>query len=858
MAGLLYRLGRFAARRRWLVIVSWIVIIALAALGYGLFRGTISSSVSIPGTATSKVTDELTRDFSAASGGSGTLVFTTENGDAFTAQQKTEIGALLKDIARDRGVDSAVDPFVNQRKLVDQRTKAADGSTKIADARKQLADAQAQLDSGRKQLATAQQQVDDQRAQAEASGQLAAAQPHLDTQQKTLDANQKKLDDNAATLEHKQQTLTDSKRLLALSTDLRFVSKDGATAIGTLQFSTPAIELPQSLKSTIIDQAENADIDGVAVHASNDIAQSMPAVVGAGEIAGIVIAAIVLLVMLGTIVGAGLPLISALIGVGVSALGALAFSGVVEFMSATPTLGLMLGLAVGIDYSLFILNRHRTQLKRGVDVHESIGLANGTSGNAVVFAGATVIIALLALNVTGIPFLGLMGTVGAAAVAVAILVAVTFTPAMLSLIGPRILNKKERGTIGHADHHRVPQKPMKTWRAIVTLVLGVAVLGVIALPAAQMRLNLPTGASENVDTTQYKAYKAVEDAFGAGQNGPLVVVADLPAKVVGDDALLTQEVAIGEKIADHKHVVTVVPIGASDDKTSIAFQVIPSGGPDSESTEQLVHSLRDSSPISTDAGDVKLGVAGNASGAIDVSEKLGQALPLYLLVVVGLSLIILIIVFRSILVPVTATAGFVLSLLATFGGLTAIFQFGWLGALFGVHDPAPILSFLPIIMVGVLFGLAMDYQLFLVSGMREAHVHGASARVAVQRGLHAGRAVVTAAAIIMISVFAGFIFADSAMIKPIGFGLAFGVLVDAFVVRMLLIPAAMHLLGRAAWWLPKWLDRIIPDVDVEGAKLERTHPVGDHAAPRSTSRDRSHSATPEKGLPVAGHSREAR
>jgi RND superfamily putative drug exporter len=241
------------------------------------------------------------------------------------------------------------------------------------------------------------------------------------------------------------------------------------------------------------------------------------------------------------------------------------------------------------------------------------------------------------------------------------------------------------------------------------------------------------------------------------------------------------------------------------------------------STEKLVHELRDLPAISTADGDITLGVAGNASANIDVSEKLANALPLYLVVVVGLSLIILILVFRSILVPLTATAGFVLSLLAAFGGLTAIYQFGWLPAVFGTHDPGPILSFLPIIEVGVLFGLAMDYQLFLVSGMREAYAHGAPAKIAVQRGLHAGRAVVTAAAIIMISVFSGFIFSESATIRPIGFGLAFGVLVDAFVVRMLLIPAAMHLLGRAAWWFPTWLDRILPDVDVEGAKLERGH-----------------------------------
>ena len=506
----------------------------------------------------------------------------------------------------------------------------------------------------------------------------------------------------------------------------------------------------------------------------------------------------------------------------------------------------MLGLAVGIDYSLFILNRHRTQLKQGMPLHESIGLANGTSGNAVVFAGTTVIVALLALNITGIPFLGLMGTVGAVAVVVAILVAITLTPAMLSLVGLKILRKKERLAIGHARTKRVPNTPMKTWRAIVTLIAGVAVLAVIAFPAMSMRLGLPVGSSEATSSSQYKAYKTLDNKFGAGQNSPLLVVADLPAAATGDE-LLRQEIAIGTKITSAGNVAAVAPIGVSPDGMVVAFQVIPKGGPSSVSTEALVNDLRNLSPISSDSGNIALGVAGNASANIDVSEKLSAALPLYLTVVVGLSLLILILVFRSILVPITATAGFVLSLLATFGGITAIYQFGWLSSVFGVHDPAPILSFLPVIEVGVLFGLAMDYQLFLVSGMREAYAHGASAKVAGQRGLHAGRSVVTAAAIIMISVFSGFVFSESSVIRPIGFGLAFGVLLDAFIVRMLLIPAAMHLLGKSAWWLPKWLDRIIPDVDVEGAKLERTHPISHEAeivdlAVGDTSRPGRHSA----------------
>ncbi len=836
MAGLLYRLGRLSARRRWTVIIGWLVVFALTGVAFGLFHGTISSSFSVPGTPTAKVVDELAKKFPTASGGSGTLVFTTKDGDAFTESEKAAIARLLSQLDDLPGVRSTTDPFTAQSKLDDQRAQVSDGQKQLADGERQLASAQDQLDAERQQLEQAQQQLDEQRAQAQAAGQTAALQPQLDAAQSRIDSGKQQLDAAQAQLDEQRTTLqqTASKldltsRLLELSRNARVVSADGSAAIGTVQFAKPVLEVPQTLKDTLISKAEKAHIAGVDVYVSNDIAQGSGDPLGSTEFLGLIVAAIVLLLVLRTIAGAALPLASAVLGVGVATLGALSFSSLVEFIAITPVLGIMLGLAVGIDYSLFILSRHRRQLSSGVDVHESIGLADGTAGNAVVFAGSTVIVALLALNVTGIPFLGLMGTVGAVAVAVAICVAVTFTPAMLSLVGIRILRPKERARIGRPESAREPRAPMSGRRAVVTLVAGVAALAIVALPALQMRLGLPDGSSEATDSTQYKAYRVVERAFGAGQNGPLLVVADLPTATTGDD-LLRQEATIGTAIEHEGDVAAVVPIGASSDDTVVAFQVIPKSGPSSAQTESLVHRLRALSPLTTDAGAVVLGVAGNASATIDVSQKLTDALPLYLVVVVGLSLLILILVFRSILVPVTATAGFVLSLLAAFGGLTAIYQLGWLGPVFGVHDPGPTLSFLPIIEVGVLFGLAMDYQLFLVSGMREAYTHGARAAVAVRRGLDAGRVVVTAAAIIMISVFAGFIFSDSASIKPIGFGLAFGVLVDAFVVRLLLIPAAMHLLGRAAWWLPRWLDRLLPDVDVEGARLERPHPhPGEHA-----------------------------
>ncbi|KGJ78532.1 RND transporter [Cryobacterium roopkundense] len=835
MATFLYRLGRLSARRAWLVIVAWIAILALAGGAFALFGGTLSSAVSIPGTPTQTVADELAAKFPAASGGRGTVVFTTTDDSAFTDEQQAAIGTLLTDSLDLPDVKATTNPFDTQAQIDGQAATITDGRQQIADAAAQLDAGQAQLDAAKAQLVGGQAQLDGAKAQAEAAGQLAAAQPQFDAQQAQIDAGiaeiaaqQSTLDAGRAQLATQGVTLEQGSDLLGLAAEIRLVSTDATTAVASLQFDRSLNQVSAEAKEALVGAMDDADIDGVKVLVSNDIASSIPEILGPGEIGGVIFAAIVLFVMLGTLIGASLPLINALIGVGVGVLASLALSGTVTMLSVTPVLGVMLGLAVGIDYSLFILNRHRVQLRNGVPLEESIGLANGTSGNAVVFAGSTVLIALLALNLTGIPFLGLMGTVGAVCVLMAILIAVTLTPALLHLVGAKILTKKARARIGKAESRsRMPVKPMNTVRAVVTVIAGIAVLLTVALPALTMRLGLPAGSSEPISSSAYQAYKLTDEKFGAGVNGPLIVVADL-AEAVSEANFVSEQVRIGTLLKAEDNVVAIAPIGASDDDMLLAFQVVPREGPTSVTTEQLVLDLRglDIERVTS------LGVAGNASGNIDVSKKLAAALPLYLLVVVGLSLLILIFVFRSILVPVTATLGFVLSLFASFGAITAVFQWGWLGAVFGIHDPGPILSFLPILVVGILFGLAMDYQLFLVSGMREAYVHGTPARLAVQRGVHAGRTVVIAAALIMTSVFAGFVFSNSVMIQSIGFGLAIGVLLDAFVVRLLIIPAVMHLLGDAAWWMPKWLDRILPNVDVEGASLERTHP-GTHAGERA-------------------------
>ncbi|WP_025104107.1 MMPL family transporter [Microbacterium paraoxydans] len=827
MASLLFRLGSFAARRAWTVIVSWVLILGLGVGAFLTFGGTLSNSFDIPGTASGEVTDQLADKLPDTAGGTGTVVYRTDDGEPFTDEQKQAISDLAASAGDLDGVASVVDPFDAQRLQDEQAKELTDGQAQLDDGRAQLDAGQAQLDDGRAQLEAGITQLEGARAQAEAAGApaqqtaaLDAQLAQLNAQLAQLDAQQDTIDENRAELADSAEQLDLGTTLLDLADGIGVVSEDGSTAIVNVSFVDPRLELAEETKQSTIAHFQDEEIDGVTVDFGTDIAQGVPEIFGVGEAIGLAFAAVVLIVMLGSLIGAALPIVTAVVGVGVGVTASLAFSGVVDMASVTPVLGVMLGLAVGIDYSLFIVNRHRKQLLAGSPVRESIGLATGTSGTAVVFAGTTVIVALLALNVTGVPFLGLMGTVGAVCVAVAVLVAVTLAPAILGLVGTRLLGRKARATIAQEHVAGKPVRRMSTLRAVVTALVSVVALLVIAIPAMSMRLGLPDGSSEPADSTSYRAFSTVDEQFGEGANGPLLVTATLDDAVSDDDLLATQ-VTVAEKIAEQDDVVAVAPVATSDDNTLLAFQVLPAEGPNSASTEKLVQDLRGLPEID---GGITLGVAGQAATNIDISEALASVLPLYLVVVVGLSLLIMIVVFRSLLVPLIATGGFVLSLFATYGLIVAVFQWGWGADLIGLHSTGPILSFLPVILVGILFGLAMDYQLFLASGMREAYVHGASARDAVAQGFRAGRSVVIAAALIMVSVFGGFVFSESTIIRSIGFGLAFGVLLDAFVVRMLLMPALMHLLGRSAWWLPKWLDRIIPNVDMEGAALERDHP----------------------------------
>ena len=814
MAKFLYRLGRGAATRAWVAIITWLVLLGLAGGAFAAFGGTLSNSFEIPGTETQQLADRLADELPEANQGMGTIVFSTEDGSEFTDEQKTEIGEALDAAADVDGMASAMNPFDAQADLDDQRDQVEQGAEQLP----QLIELR---DSGRLDAAVQ-------------AGML----PEGTT---------------AESVTQQERQLQVGQDTMAMMGDYGFVSPEGSTAVATVNFDEDQMSIEQSTKDDLMAAVEDHPVDGVEVDYSTEIAQEMSAM-GAGEIVGVVVAVVVLLIMLRTAVGAALPVLTAFVGVGFSTMLALSLSGQVQMASVTPMLGVMLGLAVGIDYSLFLLNRYRTELRRGTEVTEAIGLATGTAGSAVAFAGMTVMIALIGLSVTGIPFLALMGAVAALAVLVAVLITLTLTPALLGLVGKRLLPKSQRDvTVDEAEHVKTP---LAVRRPLPVLLAAVAALAILAIPMGSMRLGLPDGSTEPQDSTQYRAYETVAEDFGAGKNGPMTVVADLPEDADEQSAQELQ-LAVGQEVSELDDVASVVPTPIDVDSGMALLQVVPESGPSDEATETLVDDIRGLSGNLEAAGDPTIGVAGTTAANIDVSQVLSDALPVYLVVVVVISMVLLILVFRSILVPVIASLGFLLSLLAAFGAVVAVYQWGWLSWLFNVTEPGPVLSFLPTLMVGILFGLAMDYQLFLVTGMREAHVHGYPARTAVVRGMVGGRAVVTAAAIIMTSVFAGFIFSHMAMIRPMGFGLAAGVLFDAFLVRMTIIPALMTLLGEKAWWFPRWLDRILPNVDVEGESLQQGKPQAEASASRDERLAREVVAAEEEQA-LAGSSRSSR
>ncbi|GAA2498504.1 MMPL family transporter [Streptomyces longisporus] len=717
MATFLYKLGRFAFRRRHFVALFWVALLTLAAVGAANAPAAGSTSFSIPGTEAQKAFDLLEQRFPgmSADGATGRVVFKAPAGEKMTdADNKATVEKTVKELADGSEVVSVADPY----------------------------------------------------------------QAHA-------------------------------------------VSKNGTVAYASVKYKVSGMELKEASRDALKEAAQDARHAGLTVEIGGDALQSGAEPGAAGEVVGLAIAAVVLVITLGSLVAAGLPLLTAIIGVGIGVSTITVLAKALDLGDTTSTLALMIGLAVGIDYALFIVSRYRSELAEGRDREEAVGRAAGTAGSAVVFAGLTVVIALAGLSVVNVPMLTKMGLAAAGTVVVAVLIALTMIPALLGYAGRKVRaagEKRRRSAAG------TPEKPGlgARWASFVirrpaaVLLLGVIGLGTVAVPATQLELGLPDDGSQPTSTTQRRAYDLLSEGFGPGFNGPLMIVVD--AKDSDSPKAAADRVADG--IKGLKDVVTVTPAVFNKAGDTATITVIPGSKPSSVQTEDLVHAIRDQGgEIKADTG-AKVLVTGTTAMNIDFSQKLNDALIPYLGLVVGLAFLLLIAVFRSVLVPLKAALGFLLSVLAALGAVVAVFQWGWLGGLLGVEQTGPIMSMMPIFMVGVVFGLAMDYEVFLVTRMREAYVHGETPGQAVVTGFRHSARVVAAAAAIMIAVFGGFITSSESMIKMIGFGLAIAVFFDAFVVRMAIVPAVLGLLGRKAWWLPKWLDRAVPNVDVEGEGLK--------------------------------------
>lgn len=667
--------------------------------------------------------------------------------------------------------------------------------------------------------------------------------------------------ENIAALEGVSSVVTPYDELVSGTT-----SDDGRAGLVTIQLEGASTTVTDETKDTLAeltDELAAALPEGSVAKLGGQLFSAEFPEMSWVEATGVAVALVVLVLALGSLVAAGMPLLNALVGVAISVGLIFLAASVVPTATATPMLALMLGLAVGIDYALFIVSRYRELLGEGLAVPEAAARATGTAGSAVVFAGLTVMIALVGLSVAGIPFLTTMGVAAAVAVAIAVAISVTLTPALLGAAGERLRPRGARtpgapstahepadddaassGATGDQAHATLAAEPQDgahvaggrfftRWVTVVTRVpaltiaIVIAGLALLTLPATGLRLALPDAGALPAESSARQTYDLVSEHFGPGANGPLVVT--------GTIVTSTDPLGLMDDLAEELRAmpgVASVPLATPNESADTGIiQVVPTTAPESEETAALVHAIRDRHDYFAETYGVDLAVTGFTAVGIDVSEKLGGALVPFGLVVVGLSLLLLTMVFRSIWVPVKATLGYLLSVGSAFGVVTLVFERGWFAGLLQVDHVGPVISFMPIVVMGVLFGLAMDYEVFLVSRIREDYVHGGDARHAIVTGFRGAAAVVTAAAVIMCAVFIAFVPHGDSNIKPIALGLAVGVAVDAFVVRMVLVPAVLQWLGDKAWWFPRWLDRALPSFDVEGAGVHRELELADWPEP---------------------------
>ncbi len=600
-------------------------------------------------------------------------------------------------------------------------------------------------------------------------------------------------------------------------------SPDGTVAYAQILYDVGARSVPEDQLEALFDTADPARAAGIEVgYGGQVVERTEPEQARTSEIMGLVVAVIVLLVAFGSVLAMVAPLLGAILGVGVGVLLIRLLATGMEVISVAPTMASMIGIAVGIDYALFVVTRHRQHLADGLDAADSIGLAIHSAGRSVIFAGVTVMISMLGLTLVGIPLIASMGVSVAITVAVAVLVAVTFLPAMLGLVGTNIDRLRTPFVQVRAE---VDPESTTAWsarwaRAVTgrpwtALAVGVPLLLVLAIPAFSLHTGWPDARNRPEGSPPRVAFDLLTKGFGIGANAPLLVVIDLT------DAEPDAADTITERLGQLPQVQQATPPLHNERGTSAIVQVTPSSGPEDEATAELVRAIRAQTALEDETG-AQLEVTGATAFYIDISERLNDRLPMFIAAVVLLSFILLTAVFRAPVVAAKAAAMNLLGITASYGVIVAVFQWGWAKDLIGLEQTVPIISFLPMALFAVLFGLSMDYEVFILSRVREAWLTDGDNTKAIVHGLTASARVITAAAAIMFAVFASFVAGDSTEIKMFGLGLAVAVLLDATVIRLLLVPATMRRLGGAKWCIPTWLDRALPNLDIEGAEADES------------------------------------
>jgi putative drug exporter of the RND superfamily len=608
------------------------------------------------------------------------------------------------------------------------------------------------------------------------------------------------------------------------------ISRSGDIGYAVVNYAKPSNEIKPEDLTKLEAAMQPARDAGMQVEFGGEVARAGERPdLGSTEIYGLLAAMIVLLIAFGSVVAMGVPIGTALVGLAVGLSTVTVLTNFFDISEISTTIATMIGLGVGIDYALFVVTRHREQLAAGMTVHDSAGHANGTSGLAVVIAGTTVVIAICGLVVAGIPTVTAMGFSSAVVVAVSVIAAITLLPALLGLAGTKInslrlpwVKRNQAAAAMHPDNVRtgmwarwathVADRP---WRYLIA---SVVVLLALAAPALSMRLGQTDAGTLQTSSTQRRAYDLLGTGFGKGFNGPLLLVAEVPS---GDTATLDPVIAA---VAADPDVQAVGAARLNPDGNTAVIRVLPKSSPQAPGTSELVSRLRaDVIPSAVANTDVKVYVGGSTAAFIDISDRIASRLPFFIAAVIGLSFLLLMVVFRSILIPVKAAIMNVLSIGAAYGVIVAVFQWGWFRDLFGVEQSLPIVSFIPMMMFAILFGLSMDYEVFLLSRIREEWLRTGDSRASVPIGLAATARVITSAALIMICVFLSFVLVDEPTVKMMGLGLATAVFVDATIIRMVLVPAAMELMGDANWWLPRWL-QWLPHLDLEGASEPETLP----------------------------------